>query len=178
MSTWFILHHRTAVYTIMSSTEPGINSFVPGHRALYWRNTWCFFVSSVFRLMHHAYNSIEKLPPCTKEFEDSQNLSEIAQRALNILKSMYQVGSPSIDDCSQVCYHTESSRIIACSEVCSCRRLGEPILKFMYCVECLKRTPCPLVYAVLVCRQSNKNFCSQVYVLYRKSGEYCLFSSV
>jgi len=41
--------------------------------------------------MHHSYNSVKKLPPCTGEFEDSADTPELAKKALHILKSMYQV---------------------------------------------------------------------------------------
>ncbi|XP_045212796.2 uncharacterized protein LOC123563823 [Mercenaria mercenaria] len=43
-----------------------------------------------FRLMHHAHNSVNNLPPCTEEFEDLNSTPEIAHKSLDILKSMYQ----------------------------------------------------------------------------------------
>lgn len=44
--------------------------------------------------MHHAYNSVKNLPPCTGEFEGVADAPEVAQKALDIMKSMYQVYFP------------------------------------------------------------------------------------
>ncbi|WAQ96464.1 hypothetical protein MAR_029154 [Mya arenaria] len=43
-----------------------------------------------FRLMHHGYNSVKGLPPCTTEFTHTDHLPEVAQRAVTMLNSMYQ----------------------------------------------------------------------------------------
>lgn len=41
--------------------------------------------------MHHAYNSVKNLPPCTEEFESLDSTPDIATKSLAVLKSMYQV---------------------------------------------------------------------------------------
>lgn len=43
-----------------------------------------------FRLMHHAYNSINSLPPCTGEFEHLDSIPLVVLKATEYLKSMYQ----------------------------------------------------------------------------------------
>ena len=40
--------------------------------------------------MHHAYNIVAGLPPCTDEFAD-EGLPSVAREALQVLRSMYQV---------------------------------------------------------------------------------------
>ena len=40
--------------------------------------------------MHHAYNIVAGLPPCTDEFTD-EGLPSAAREAVQVLRSMYQV---------------------------------------------------------------------------------------
>ena len=40
--------------------------------------------------MHHAYNIVAGLPPCTNEFTD-EGLPSVAKEAVQVLRSMYQV---------------------------------------------------------------------------------------